>query len=395
MRRILPLIIVGAVCLFGEASADSLVICANKKTARLIARTTCRSGEKRLLTSGELRGTNGTNGTNGADGIDGSLRIYGDGSSGPLSISTDTDWTVSPPTSGINYYTDVTVAAGATLRVPSGYVFRCTGSFNVSGSVIVAPSPSFTVFGQGGSELGGNPGISLLPPENQKQVVGFTGFVVAKRGGRGLQRKVSAANLRPGLVHAGATSIAHETGNNAGGGGAMFVLAKSDIVIKPGGSISADGANGSIGTGGGGGGVVVLASANAARNFGTISSRGGRGSAPANSIRKNADTWFTDSGSGGGGGGGVIHFVSPSINGGVTNVLGGTGGPSGIVGGAGNTVTTGGGGGGSYGDGGNSGTISVSVASTGVSLDAVESSPGLDGTSGIVIETPVDPTFSF
>lgn len=388
----------------------------------------CRSEEKRLALTAELRGPAGTNGTNGVDGIDGSLRIYGDGSSGPLLISTDTDWTVSPPTSAINYFTDLTVQAGATLTVPTGYVFRCTGNVSVLGTIRVVSSLPSDIRNRL-SKVGFNPGISLASPAAQEQITDFSGTFYGPLGGKGMRNKVAAAALRPGLIMGGATSVAagsigahspgggvlfilakeaikvHPSGQifadgtagdiGAGGGGAMFVIGKGDIIVNAGGSIKADGADGSIGTGGGGGGVLVLASATAVKNFGTVSSRGGNGSAPANSIRKNADTWFTDSGSGGGGGGGVIHFVSPSINAGVTNILGGTGGPSGTVGGPGNTVTTGGGGGGSFGDGGNSGTISVSVANKGLSLGTVESTPGLDGSPGVVIETPVDPTFSF
>lgn len=106
-------------------AADTLNICVEKKTSKLVARRSCRRGESRLSASSLLQRSSVSASADGQDGVDGSLRVYGNGSSGPLTVSADTDWSTTPPPSSISYFSDVTIAAGARLTVPSGYVFRC------------------------------------------------------------------------------------------------------------------------------------------------------------------------------------------------------------------------------------------------------------------------------
>ena len=80
-------------------------------------------------------GANGSDGMNGSDGADGQLRIYGDGTAGTVTISTDTDWTATPPPNDNYQFTNLTVAAGATLAVFSGTVIRCTGTCTINGTI--------------------------------------------------------------------------------------------------------------------------------------------------------------------------------------------------------------------------------------------------------------------
>ena len=380
----LPAVLAGTIALSAAdaAAADPFVLCISKSNHKIAARSSCTRSEVRLQTADQLRGPTGT---------DGALRIYGDGSSGPLNITADTNWTANPPVSSANYYTDVTIAAGATLTVPSGYVFRCSGKFDVSGSVVVEPVPTFAAEG----DMVGNPGISAQPPESQHRL-SFNGSVnLGGRGGRGLQSKISAASLRPGIVYGGGTSIAEYHSNNGSGGGVLFVLAKGEIVVHPGGTISADGKDGSIGSGGGGGGILVLASATAVNNLGTVSAKGGHGSEPDSAATKGGGGLVTTTGAGGGGGGGVIQFFSPVITTGVNSVKGGVGGDAQYFGSLNSLILTGAGGAGSYGDGGNGGSVEFKGPYVdGGNVGAIQSGPATDGTDGIVIETPVDPTFS-
>jgi hypothetical protein len=94
MSRFLVVLFISCLTLSSSVSAQTaLVACAHKRTDKLVFRARCRSSETKISTRTELRGPAGTNGTDGSSGANGSLRIYGDGSAGALSITTSTTFT--------------------------------------------------------------------------------------------------------------------------------------------------------------------------------------------------------------------------------------------------------------------------------------------------------------
>jgi len=82
-------------------------------------------------------GEMGDKGDKGDQGTDGQLRIYGDGSAGALTVTTDSTLFVDVAADGNLMFTDVTIDAGVTLRVTSGVVIRCSGTFTNNGTVTV------------------------------------------------------------------------------------------------------------------------------------------------------------------------------------------------------------------------------------------------------------------
>lgn len=102
-------------------------------------RARCKKNESVLENRSSLvgeRGATGSTGAAGAAGADGSIRIYGDGSAGPLNIKSGY---VTLTDSNLQY-TDCNVSAGASLFVASGTILRCTGDFSVAGFIVVNQS---------------------------------------------------------------------------------------------------------------------------------------------------------------------------------------------------------------------------------------------------------------
>ncbi|MFO0838880.1 MAG: hypothetical protein U1D55_10160 [Phycisphaerae bacterium] len=313
-------------------------------------------------------GATGPTGATGPAGADGQIAIYGDGSAGALTISTNTDWSTTAPSSKNLQFTNVTIASGATLTIPSGIVIRCTGTFAVSGFLVIsnehngaqttvqtpAGAAQFPSFSPAGS------GISAAPAAFGES--GSNAFTrIGGAPGASLGELASSQVLMPGPHGGGGGGSALVSTIVAGGngGGSLVVIAAGGVSIA--GEIYANGAVGGYGSGGGAGGVVILASASSISVTGSIYAYGGNGGAALGTSPYGVAA-------GGGGGGGIVNLVAPAVSAtGNINISGGNG-RSAL--GAGSIVTStisGGGGGGSCGGQGGYGGNAVSDGSTSAS----------------------------
>lgn len=318
--------------------------------------------------------------------------FFGDGAAGALTVTADAD--LQPLAS----YTDVTIAAGVTVTVPSGATIRLTGDFENRGTIVVRPGAS------GGGAL--TPALAAQSYDPLKELAPLAvdagrgeALVAAWRpavmqqqaafntpGGRGLGTRVHGLPLSHYRQGGGGGSGA--LGAIGGdGGGLLRILAGGEV--RNGGTISATGSQPGIsragvaggGGGGGAGGIVILAAgvrvrndvpanANGAAASGTIDVRGAPGG-PADARGAG----------GGGGGGGLVVFAAPLVGANATVLLeGGASNP------AGSPVPSpfwaaGGGGGACVGDGGDG--LSVS------DLGAVAALP--DGQGGFLTPNPAQP----
>lgn len=317
------------------------------------------------------QGPQGVQGLQGVPGPAGELQIYGNGSAQARTV------TGSETLLEANLqYTDFTVAAGATLTVPSGAIIRCTGTFTNNGTIVVQQfARGGFGFGDDSTEFG-----AVAPPEagisartaGQGEFGDNSQIRSGGAGGTGLSELEARWVLSPGPAGGGGGAASDDSG--AMGGGTLVVLARTAIVNA--GTIQADGQSAlNAGSGGGGGGIIVLASLAQITNSGTLSAKGGNG--------ENADTNEAPSG---GGGGGIVHLLAPVVNDtGTHNVSGGVAG-----GGAGSLTTVtprrgGAGGGASGGNGGAGGQIDTG--------DVV--GPAEDGSAGYYFVTLTDPTSLF
>jgi hypothetical protein len=307
-------------------------------------------------------GTVTTGGTTGSVSIGGSASVptinvnfpvssvYGDGSdsttTGVCSITSNTNWVNSPPTSGIQC-TNFSVSNGTTLTVSSGTKIRATGTVTIAGSIVVV--------------AGGAQGLSVTSPDQN----GSAGIALPIFS----QRRI----LNPGVFGGGnGGSFAYSTGTYGKGGGGLMIFAAGTITVS--GSIHADGTNGTNADGaescgGGGGGIIILASKTSISNTGTLSAIGGNGG------DSNANVAAS-----GGGGGGIIHLLAPSgqIATGTATVAGGG---AGNASGAGTYYAFGGGA--SGGNGGN-GTCPTGLCSIGLTV-------GVGGTGNVFTTSASDP----
>ncbi len=135
-------------------------------------------------------------------------------------------------------FASVEVASGVTFTVPSGLVFRCTGSFTVEGTITVVP---FAAYGEA------------------RRLVSYQATLPQEPG--------LGADGRP--AHSGElNSIVAETtyGGGGGGGGAIVLASMSSVSVS--GSLSVVGGNGanggndpdedvSFGAGGAGAGGII------------------------------------------------------------------------------------------------------------------------------------------
>lgn len=357
------------------------VICKKTSNGTLTLRSTrCSRGETRITNISALRGAAGTNGTTGADGADGSLRVYGDGSAGALTVSGPTTWSSQE---ALGQYTTCSIASGATLTVPTGTVLRCSGAFTNEGTIVVSNSFAGPTLG-GVSASGG-----LIPAYQPAGSAGLGwGRVGAGNGGYGdnsaavpggaagfsLSTSTAANILRPGPIGGGAGGAAVGTFGGTGGG-TITILAKGAVTNN--GTIRADGStSAATGGGGGAGGIIILASqvSTVIGATGSLEADGGDGGASS-----------ATRGNGGGGGGGLIRLIAPSITvSGTTSVAGGAAGSS--VTSVTTTPRGGGGGGGSMaGAGGAGGTVASGDASGGATA----------GSNGLLLQTAADPTALF
>jgi hypothetical protein len=322
-------------------------------------------------------------------------RVFGDGSRGPLNVSSGF---VVLDSANLQFES-ITIAAGATLYVPSGAVVRVRGALTVDGLLVVTPGPPALAL------LGAHPapanhfGHSAFGGGETTSGSGTVAPVTASAGIGGREANYSGAfpaqvALQPQFVGGGAG------GNGAGaggdGGGFAALLAQGEVVIR--GEVRADGrapnAVTGRGGGGGGGGLLILASRSAVQNTGFIYAVGGNG-APAGSMSTGNGQVPAAWGAGGGGGGGLVHLIAPVINAGRVVTTGGTGGataatavyPAGTY-----FQTYGGGGAGSaYGRGG----AGNSVSGDPQAKQFVFIGAGQSGAVGALLQTLVDPTSLF
>jgi hypothetical protein len=305
---------------------------------------------------------------------------YGDGSAGPLVVSSSGTLLTDAAIDGNLQFTDCTISTGITLTVPSGTVLRCTGTFTNNGTIEVEP------YLYGGYAFPNGFSFGMLFPSYYPAPsgVGARGAQHGELGDNSDQRvgghggtPRAAADqrlvLKPGPIGGGPGACISPGVVGAGGAGTVTVLARGPIQI--GGTIAADGESGGAGCGGGAGGVVILASPQSIAVTGTLRANGGDGGS--------TNSW---SAAGGGGSGGIIHLFAPTIttSGGSLSVTSGNAGDSsGTVPSA--IRAGGGGGGGSGGLGGQGGDVasdnSVSVAGS--------------GGSGVTFQTLANPTALF
>jgi len=249
------------------------------------------------------RGSIGPQGPTGPQGVPGTLAFYGDGSDGPLLISSAVDWTQNPP-DGMLQFSGLTITSSGSLTVPSGLVIRAKGDVSISGALAVAAT-SRTI--GTGSQSGGS-----CVPSRTNVTYGAGNMALSPVGARTL---LSTSDI--GYIGTYA--------NGAGGG--LTILAAGAIAINSGGSISATGPDGAPYVSSlapvlaaSSGGIIILASRTSINNGGNLVANGGNG--PDGNVTVNAAA-------GGGGGGGIIHLLAPSIVSGNISVAGGSGGSNG------------------------------------------------------------------
>jgi hypothetical protein len=318
--------------------------------------------------------------TPGPAGANGSLRIYGNGSAGAVTVAGPIASTASIAPTGNLQFTDLTIPSGVALFVPSGTIIRCTGTFTNNGTITVFGVVSSAGQGHFGDGTEGSLNLPAAGVSGNAASSGEIGDETADRaggrGGTGLAATEARNLLAPGVIGGGGGAGAN-SGVAGIGGGVFIVLAQRAIINAAAATITANGGTGAVGSGGGGGGVIILASAGEVSNLGAVSAIGGNGAASDASRAP-----------GGGGGGGIVHFLAPSMSGGAVTV---TGGAAGALGGAGSILTItrvgGGGGGGCAGSGGSGGRVLVGLPGT-----PTESFPGFAGTS---LQTIADPTSLF
>lgn len=407
---------VALVLLCSDAVAESFVICANKKSGAVSVKRACSKKEEKIKQLASLMGPAGPAGATGAQGTlgqagangaagetglqgpmgatgpqgdDGALRLYGDGHSGDLNYTFNSNW----------YYatgealrqnmqtTSFAVASGVTLTVPSGTTIRSTGACTIDGTITVmpyakggiirsfSPATAYALVGHSPS-----PGLSFIAAENGQvcpNTVQCRGGYPGKtaEGDAALKESEASAILNPGPLGGGGGggSLGYEGGD---GGGTLRLICNGQITIGESGLMEANGGSSAGGGGGGAGGIIILASGTGILVNGTLSARGGEGGIG------NVTT-----GPGGGGGGGIVHLISRHLDYGGTgevNVLRGICGAH--VGVTQNPRSGGGAGGNLAGDGGNGGSVNA---------DGSEVFPASFGNSGYWLQTGEDPLALF
>jgi hypothetical protein len=371
-----------------NTNADKICLKATSKngavkfTKRTVASTKrCPKGMTQIVDTSTLTGpqgsagTNGTNGTNGTDGADGSIRIYGNGSGGDVTLSS------SSSLSDTNVqYGNLTINSGVTLTVPSGTIIRSNGTVTINGIISVSNSS-----GGGNLESSSTNEITyyaMIPPTlgNAKRASGFpevgsnASVLYGGIGGTQLAENEARSILRLNPRGCGSGTSSINGGIGGAGGGSLTILAKNGIVISNTGNILAAGGTPFNGGGGGAGGFIILASSGSISNEGAITASGATGGAS-----------YADAGAGGGGGGGVVHMLAPSITAGTVTVAAGSRG-SNAVAVSNNTRRSGGGGGGGCGGRGGFGN-DIEINNSQTTSNA--------STAGLSLQTITDPVSLF
>jgi len=312
-------------------------------------------------------------------------RFYGDGSAGPLTISANTNWSVTlPPGNNLNF-TDMVIDSGQELIVPAGTTIRCAGTFTNNGSIVVEPNLNYGFYSLNLGNIllnsyvtspgKGDAPTSAVSPEGHS-ALGV--FLSSGSGGRKIPKVIAASSFNRFTTGGGGGTGSVSSVRGSGGGGLLKIYCKGGITNN--GTVyvndeTFDVLSGSsfASGGGGGGGIVIFASATSVNNdSGVIQANGGIGSIATAS-----------SAASGGGGGGIVLLVAPSIsNLGTVSVKGGVAGASGST-----TITSGfhsggGAGGASGGSGGSGGSVSASNVS----------SVAGNGQDGYVLQIQANPT---
>jgi hypothetical protein len=275
--------------------------------------------------------------TPGGGGASDAGTIYGDGSGGALTISSNTNWSTTPPANLNGQYSSITINSGVTFTVPSGTKLRCNGNVNINGTIIV----------------NGSSNTLSVPERGIASSISSTGTNVSKAASESLfPRFINIPEF--GGCAGSLSSGLQSTTQGGSGGGSFAIYAKGSITNA--GTISANGGNAVAGlvtdnyhgAGGGAGGLVVLVSKTSVINSGTINANGGNGGS------SNQASGSLHRLGGGGGGGGLILFASPSNTMGTNSVNPGTAGTNFTN--ASTISSLGGTGGGCGGDGGSGGS---------------------------------------
>jgi hypothetical protein len=278
----------------------------------------------------------------GPQGPAGTLGAYGTGEALALNITSNTNWTTTPPANLNTQYTTINVAAGVTFVVPSGITLRATGNVTIAGTITVSPGTADN------ASQKGHPGVGISAAGSAFGGTGLTSFAAAQ-----------LIHL-PSYGGGSGAKIAASSGGD--GGGSIRIIAQGTLQVSAGGSIIANGVSainpnsagqGIVGTGGGAGGIIVLLSKGILTMAGTVSAVGGNGSNGFDGNGGNSE------GGGGGGGGGIIIYAAPSISTTGTSLV--AGGAAGTNAGISATITNGTGGGACGGNGGNGGSSSFST----------------------------------
>lgn len=237
-----------------------------------------------------------------------SCNIYGDGSAGDITISSNTDWSTTPPTNGNYMFNSLTIANGVTLTVASGTVIQSKTTFVNNGTILVKTG----VLGEAWSNNA---------DRGNKDILGYTLTSTKAYPSSEVYRRVFKFGPKGGSGGSTGGVDGNETfGGN--GGGTLSIFAATGITNA--GTIDARGGSpaqyaGGVskpGCGGGGGGFVVLATNSNITNSGTINVSGGNGNNPGTGTPDLA---------GSGGGGGLIHYISSNASsvGGTATISGG------------------------------------------------------------------------
>lgn len=278
--------------------------------------SSCPKGFQILLDTGLLKGSSGPSGEagpmgpqgpagaqgpQGPTGADGSLRIYGDGSSGDFTASGSQDLREL-----LGQFRDFTIPARQVLTVPSGTIIRCTGVFSNQGTLRVLSESQ-------GGVMEALSTTALTAPSSAAPTAGLVASVAASgeyglsgvslyggRGGTAFSQPFLRGLLRPGIAGGGSGGAGRDTTGGLGGG-TVTILAGGALINA--GVISANGANGAAGAGGGGGGAIILASKTSITHSGVVQVQGGAG----------GDSKI-NSAAGGGGGAGLVHLLAPSVS---------------------------------------------------------------------------------
>lgn len=293
--------------------------------------------------------------------------LYGDGSDGVFNSTGNVTFAVGADDGGpiVKQYSSFTLNAGHTMTVDrrcKGLIILCQGDVTISGtihmdnlaarvsrdintvpwsgSVAAVTYPDYTLKtllnflipagGAGGAGGGVSSGAAGANGGSNCAYGGSGG------GGGGCGYSPPALNPTAGNVGAGTggsggtaygASATNGSPGGVGGGGIIIIIAKGNITINAGGTVSAN----STGNGGNGGTASASTCAGGGGGGAGNGGNGGNASQPANSYAQGG-------GGGGGAGGGVILLIYGGVytNSGAVTVNGGSGGIGGTAsGGAG------------------------------------------------------------